>query len=64
MKSLLVRPIRPDDFAAWRPLWDGYNACYGRSGRTALPQANAAGRLQYDKVASHAGFIVYSHDVA
>ncbi len=32
----LVRPIRRDDFAEWRPLWDGYNAFYGRSGETAL----------------------------
>jgi GNAT superfamily N-acetyltransferase len=32
-----VRPVRPDDFQAWRELWDGYNAFYGRSGATALP---------------------------
>ena len=32
-----VRPVRPDDFAAWKPLWEGYNAFYGRSGDTALP---------------------------
>lgn len=32
----IVRPVRPDDFAAWLPLWDGYNAFYGRSGATAL----------------------------
>jgi GNAT superfamily N-acetyltransferase len=35
--ALVVRPIRQDDFAAWKPLWDGYNAFYGRSGATALP---------------------------
>jgi GNAT superfamily N-acetyltransferase len=34
----LIRPIRQDDFAAWKPLWDGYNAFYGRSGPTALPE--------------------------
>jgi GNAT superfamily N-acetyltransferase len=33
---LTVRHVRPDDFAAWLPLWDGYNAFYGRSGETAL----------------------------
>lgn len=33
-----VRPIEPHDFAAWLPLWDGYNAFYGRHGETALPQ--------------------------
>ena len=26
-----------DDFLAWKPLWDGYNAFYGRLGDTALP---------------------------
>lgn len=28
--------MRPEDFAAWNVLWDGYNAFYGRSGTTAL----------------------------
>jgi GNAT superfamily N-acetyltransferase len=32
-----IRAIAPDDFAQWKPLWDGYNAFYGRSGDTALP---------------------------
>ena len=32
-----VRDIRRDDYAQWKPLWDGYNAFYGRSGATALP---------------------------
>jgi GNAT superfamily N-acetyltransferase len=152
MNVIVVRPVRQDDFAAWLPLWDGYNAFYGRKGATALPlvitratwqrffdpgepvfglvaesagklvglanylfhrtttrieltcymndlftaeaergrgvgrlliegvyqearaagikrvywqthETNAAGRLLYDKVARHAGFIVYSHDV-
>jgi GNAT superfamily N-acetyltransferase len=36
--DLLVRPIRREDQAAWRPLWDGYNAFYGRSGETALDE--------------------------
>lgn len=31
-----VRPIARGDFEAWKPLWDGYNAFYGRSGETAL----------------------------
>jgi len=149
---VLVRPIQQDDRKAWQPLWDGYNAFYGRKGETALPsevtmatwqrffdpnepvfalvaelngelsglahylyhrsttrleltcyvqdvftmdsqrgrgvgiallegvyqaaraagikrvywqthETNAAGRLLYDKIAKHAGFIVYSHDV-
>jgi GNAT superfamily N-acetyltransferase len=33
-----VRLIRGDDYAQWRPLWDGYNAFYGRSGPTALDE--------------------------
>jgi GNAT superfamily N-acetyltransferase len=149
---LRVRPILQSDRAAWQPLWDGYNAFYGRAGATALPEeitevtwqrffdprepvhalvaqtgdelsglvhylfhrsttrieltcylqdlytvetmrgqgvgralihavydaaraagikrvywqtheTNAAGRLLYDKVAKHFGFIVYAHDV-
>lgn len=148
----LIRPVRQADFAAWLPLWDGYNAFYGRCKETALPveitqctwqrffdpaepvfalvaetegkllglahylfhrsttrieptcylqdlftleaargkgvgralirgvdqaaqaagirrvywqthETNAAGRLLYDKVAKHAGFIVYAHEV-
>lgn len=147
-----IRPIAQKDLAAWTPLWDGYNAFYGREGATALDPAvtratwqrffdpaepvfalvaeadgqllglthylfhrsttrlaltcylqdlftapaarghgvgraliegvyarakaagiqrvywqthttNAAGRLLYDKVAAHMGFIVYAHDV-
>lgn len=33
-----VRPIERTDYDGWRPLWDGYNAFYGRSGATALPE--------------------------
>ena len=35
---LIVRPIRRTDYDQWRPLWDGYNEFYGRSGPTALPE--------------------------
>lgn len=35
--EVLIRPVAPEDFARWLPLWDGYNAFYGRSGPTALP---------------------------
>ena len=34
----IVRPIAADDHLAWRPLWDGYNAFYGRQAETALPE--------------------------
>jgi GNAT superfamily N-acetyltransferase len=146
-----VRPIQQNDFPAWKPLWDGYNAFYGRKDETALRaditemtwqrffdpnepvfalvaeaegrlvglahylfhrsttrielicylqdlftapsergrgigralilgvynaatsagisrvywqthESNAAGRLLYDKVAKHAGFVVYAHE--
>lgn len=33
-----VRSIAREDYADWRPLWDGYNAFYGRSGPTALAE--------------------------
>lgn len=39
MATLLVRDIAASDFDAWKPLWDGYNAFYGRSAETALPEA-------------------------
>jgi GNAT superfamily N-acetyltransferase len=31
-----VRRVQQADFAAWKPLWDGYNAFYGRRDETAL----------------------------
>ncbi len=35
---MIVRPVRREDYDAWRPLWDGYNAFYEREGPTALPE--------------------------
>ena len=32
-----VRAVAPEDFDAWKPLWDDYNAFYERVGPTALP---------------------------
>jgi GNAT superfamily N-acetyltransferase len=37
--TITIRPIAPSDQEGWRPLWDGYNAFYGRSGATTLPEA-------------------------
>lgn len=37
MNDLVVRPVIRGDFEQWQPLWEGYNAFYGRSGATALP---------------------------
>ena len=38
--AFVVRPLAEQDQAAWKPLWDGYNAFYGREGPTALPEAS------------------------
>lgn len=37
--EITVRPVVRQDFDRWLPLWGGYNAFYGRSGPTALPEA-------------------------
>jgi GNAT superfamily N-acetyltransferase len=37
--KVLVRQIQTSDFNQWKPLWDGYNAFYGRKDETALPDA-------------------------
>ncbi|MGH6776479.1 MAG: GNAT family N-acetyltransferase [Bradyrhizobium sp.] len=34
--DLSVRFVKRSDFNDWLPLWDGYNAFYGRHGATAL----------------------------
>jgi GNAT superfamily N-acetyltransferase len=34
--SLTTRELKSTDYDAWLPLWDGYNAFYGREGPTAL----------------------------
>jgi len=36
LPSFTVRPVSPSDYEQWLPLWDGYNAFYGRSGTSAL----------------------------
>ena len=33
-----IRDVTAADYRQWLPLWDGYNAFYGRSGPTALPE--------------------------
>jgi len=38
MTEIRIRPVTRADYEAWRPLWDAYNAFYGRSGPTALPK--------------------------
>lgn len=36
MNNVVIRPALRVDYDQWLPLWDGYNAFYGRSGETAL----------------------------
>jgi GNAT superfamily N-acetyltransferase len=36
--TVQIRPVKHEDFDAWLPLWDAYNAFYGRSNETALPR--------------------------
>jgi GNAT superfamily N-acetyltransferase len=36
--KVLIRPVQSGDFNRWKPLWDGYNAFYGRKEETALPE--------------------------
>ena len=33
---MIIRDIARHDLEQWQPLWDGYNAFYGRAGKTAL----------------------------
>ena len=35
-ETVHVRPLEAADLSAWQPLWEGYNAFYGRHGETAL----------------------------
>jgi GNAT superfamily N-acetyltransferase len=35
--TVKIRDLSRSDHEQWLPLWDGYNAFYGRSGPTALP---------------------------
>ena len=37
--KILIRSVQQSDFAAWKPLWDDYNAFYGRKEEAALPEA-------------------------
>lgn len=36
---MTIRPVAREDFEKWLPLWEGYNAFYGREGETALDPA-------------------------
>ena len=36
--TINIRAVQSTDYSAWREMWDGYNAFYGRSGPTALAE--------------------------
>ncbi|MEP6967936.1 MAG: GNAT family N-acetyltransferase, partial [Pseudomonadota bacterium] len=38
VEPAIVRLVTPGDYPRWLPLWEGYNAFYGRSGATALAE--------------------------
>ena len=39
--QVTIRAVVKDDYPRWQPLWEGYNAFYGRVGETALsPEIN------------------------
>ena len=40
LARVAIRHVTQEDYSAWLPLWEGYNAFYGRAGSTALPTAN------------------------
>jgi GNAT superfamily N-acetyltransferase len=46
LRDVHVREIGRGDYDGWRPLWDGYNAFYGRHGATALPEPITEGLWQ------------------
>jgi GNAT superfamily N-acetyltransferase len=56
----VVRPVAGADFAQWLPLWDGYNAFYGREGylqdlyTAASARGRGVGRALIDAVAERA----------
>ncbi|AXE30695.1 GNAT family N-acetyltransferase [Chromobacterium phragmitis] len=37
--DVVIREADAGDYQGWLPLWEGYNAFYGREGETALPEA-------------------------
>jgi GNAT superfamily N-acetyltransferase len=36
---MMIRDVQTGNFDRWKPLWDGYNAFYGRKDDTSLPEA-------------------------
>ena len=42
MSEPVIRAVAASDYAQWLPLWQGYNAFYGRTGASALDPAVTA----------------------
>jgi GNAT superfamily N-acetyltransferase len=60
---MIVRPLRPDDRAQWRPLWDGYNLFYERVLADAITEVTWArffdpGEAMFAAVAEEGGKLV------
>jgi GNAT superfamily N-acetyltransferase len=59
----IIRPLLRSDQAEWRALWDGYNAFYGRSGSTALPESITASTWErFFSAAEPVHALVAEHD--
>ena len=60
--AIVIRPIARADHPHWLPLWDGYNAFYGRSGPTALaPEITAATWSRFFDAAEPVQALVAEH---
>jgi len=55
----MIRAIVRSDYHGWRALWDGYNAFYGRSGPSALPEEITAATWErlFDPCEPVGGFV-------
>jgi GNAT superfamily N-acetyltransferase len=61
--DLAIRPVARGDYAQWLPLWDGYNAFYGRSGATALsPEITATTWARFFDAYEPVHALVAEHD--
>jgi GNAT superfamily N-acetyltransferase len=60
---MIVRFVERADRAAWQPLWDGYNAFYGRTGATSLaPEITQATWERFFDPAEPVHGLVAEHD--
>ncbi len=58
-----IRLVTRQDYQQWLPLWDGYNAFYGRSGATALaPEITAMTWARFFDATEPVHALVAEHD--